>query len=171
MDDLQSALATVAGDPAFARDFFSRFVEGREVVDYARLLSRAGILLRRVAAGQATAGAFRLQDGATGVRVVSAVPFDSPAYRAGLERDDVLVSAAGAKLNGAAEFTRALQARKPGDSLPITFQRRGQPVSATLVLVEDARVQAVPAEEAGQALSEAQRTFRDAWLGSRLRVK
>ena len=170
-DDLQSALAGVAGDPAFARDFFSRFVEGREVVDYGRLLSRAGILLRRVAAGQATAGAFRLQDGPTGIRVTTAVPFDSPAYRAGLERDDVLMSAGGTKLNGAADFTRAVQARKPGDSLPITFLRRGQLVSATIMLVEDARVHAVPVEEAGQALSEAQRTFRDGWLGSRLRVK
>ncbi|HEX5106795.1 MAG TPA: PDZ domain-containing protein [Vicinamibacterales bacterium] len=170
-DDLKSALGTVSGDPAFANDFFSRFVEGREVADYTHLLSRAGILVRRVAAGQATAGAFRLQDGPTGVRVVSAVPFESPAYRAGLERDDVLVTVAGTKLNSAAEFTRAVQVRKPGDSLAITFQRRGQVVSASLVLVEDARVQAVPAEEAGQTLSDAQRTFRDAWLGSRVRVK
>jgi predicted metalloprotease with PDZ domain len=170
-DDLRSALAAVAGDPAFARNFFTRFVEGREVVDYARLLSRAGFVLRRVAAGQATAGAFRLQDSPTGVRVVTTVPFDSPAYRVGLERDDVLVAAGGTKLNNAAEFTRALQARKPGESLAITFLQRGRPVSTVLALVEDSRIQMVPAEEAGQALTEAQRTFRDAWLGSRLRVK
>ena len=64
-----------------------------------------------------------------------------------------------------------VQAHKPGDAVPMTFERRGQLVSATLRLVEDPRVQAIPAEDAGQPLSDAQRTFRDAWLSSRARMR
>ena len=70
MNDLKSALAAVSGDAAFAQDFFARYIEGREVVDYARLLARAGFVLRRRAAGRAWAGVLRTQDTQTGARVI-----------------------------------------------------------------------------------------------------
>lgn len=44
--DLKATLAEVSGDAAFAADFFERYIEGRDVVEYATLLSRAGFLLR-----------------------------------------------------------------------------------------------------------------------------
>jgi predicted metalloprotease with PDZ domain len=164
MADLRTTLASVSGDADFARDFFERYIEGTELVEYARLLARAGILLRPVAPGQATAGAFRVQDAPSGVRVMNAVPFGSPAYAAGLDRDDLIVSAAGGRLTSAAEWSRLLQARKPGEAVPIVFQQRGKTVSASMTLVEDPRVQAVPADEAGRPLTDAQRAFRAAWL-------
>ena len=39
IDGLKETLATVSGDRSFANDFFSKFVEGRQVVDYAALLA------------------------------------------------------------------------------------------------------------------------------------
>jgi S1-C subfamily serine protease len=95
------------------------------------------------------------------------VPSASPAYAAGLDRDDVIVSVAGSKVSSAADWTRALASRQPGDAVPVDFERRGDPVSAQLRLVEDPRVQAVPVEDAGGRVTEAQRRFRDAWLASR----
>jgi predicted metalloprotease with PDZ domain len=44
--DLKAVLAEVSGDSAFAAQFFARYIEGRDVVDYAQLLSRAGFVLR-----------------------------------------------------------------------------------------------------------------------------
>jgi len=44
--DLKATLAQVSGDAAFASQFFARYIEGHDVVDYAQLLSRAGLLLR-----------------------------------------------------------------------------------------------------------------------------
>lgn len=44
--DLRAELSTLTKDPAFAADFFSRYVEGREVSDLAPMLARAGFLLR-----------------------------------------------------------------------------------------------------------------------------
>ena len=40
--DAEARLAEVSGDAAFAADFFSRFIRGRDAADYARLLARAG---------------------------------------------------------------------------------------------------------------------------------
>ncbi len=45
--DAQEVLARVSGSQAFAEDFFRRYVQGHEVVDYGRLLARAGFVLQR----------------------------------------------------------------------------------------------------------------------------
>jgi predicted metalloprotease with PDZ domain len=45
--DAEATLAAVSGDPAFARDFFARYIQGRELADYGRLLMPAGFLVRR----------------------------------------------------------------------------------------------------------------------------
>jgi predicted metalloprotease with PDZ domain len=169
MDGLKSVLAAVAGDAAFANDFFARFIQGREVADYARLLARAGLLLRPRAAGRATAGPLRTQDTQTGARVISDILFGTPAYHAGLERDDIIVSLGGARVASAADVDRAMMTRKPGDSLQVVYDRRGERITAVLKLVEDSGLEVVPAEEAGQTLSEAQRKFREAWLSSAAR--
>jgi len=42
--DLESTLASVAGDEAFAHDFFARYIKGHQVVDYDRLFSQAGFV-------------------------------------------------------------------------------------------------------------------------------
>jgi len=169
LDDLQAGLAAVSSDTAFAEDFFSRYIRGREVVDYARLLARAGLVMRPVAAGRASMGQLRLQDGQGGVRLTAASPFGSPAYDAGLDRDDVIASVGGTAVSSTADVERVLGSRKPGDSLPLTFNRRGQVVQAAVVLVEDPRREIVIAEDAGQTPTEAQRRFRDSWLRSAAR--
>ena len=85
--DLRATLAEVSGDASFAANFFEKYIEGRDVVEYADLLSRAGFLLR------------------------------------------------------------------PRTSLPA---RPGQ-------------YEVLPIEQTGQPLTDAQRSFRDAWLSSRAR--
>jgi predicted metalloprotease with PDZ domain len=165
MADLKATLAAVSGDAAFADMFFARYIQGHEVVDFAPLLARAGLLIRPVAPRAASAGGIRLNDAQGRVRVVTS-PMGSPAYEAGLERDDVLLSVGGKPVTRASDVEAAVQSKKPGDSLPVTFERRGQRVSATMKLVEDSRREIVPAEQAGQTLTMAQRRFREAWLGS-----
>lgn len=166
MDDLVRVLGTVSGDAAFARDFFARYVRGHEIVDYARLLSRAGFTVRPSHPGSAYAGALALEGADGRLRVTSYVPAGSPAYDAGLERDDVLLSIQGDGVSSADDFEAALRRRKPGDSVEIAFERRGRVVKSTLRLVEDPRLEVLPAEEAGSAMSAAQRRFRDSWLSS-----
>jgi len=166
MADLKAALASVVGDAAFADDFFARYIEGREVADYARLLAQAGLVLRPRAAGRAWAGPLRTQDTQSGTRIVSDVLSGTPAYTAGLERDDIIVSIGGSKTATAADVERALAARKPGDSLQVVYDRRGERRTTVLALAEDPSLEVVPAEDAGRTLTAAQRRFRDAWLAS-----
>jgi len=170
MTDLKTVLAAVSGDAAFAEDFFARYIEGREVMEYAPLLSRAGLVLRKHAAGRGWAGPLRTQDTQTGARVVSDALFGTPAYQAGLDRDDIIVSIAGSKTATSADIERAIATRKPGDSLQVVYDRRGERITSVLKLGEDPSLEIVPAEEAGQVLTDAQRKFRDSWLASAARA-
>jgi len=162
--DLRTVLATVSGDAEFARDFFGSAIQGHDVVDYQRLLANAGFVVRAAAPQRPDVGNLRFQDGRAGLRIVSPVPFGSPAYAAGLEEDDVIVFVDNAAITNGQQFTQAVAARRPGDELPIVFERRGERVTGTLRLGVNPNRDVVPAESLGQTLTESQRGFRAAWL-------
>ena len=166
--DLKAALAAVAGDAAFAEDFFARFIQGRELVNYESLLARAGFVLRLALPGRASAGQLRLLDIQGRPRVIAAL-LDSPAYRAGLDRDDVILSVGGTEVASVADVERLIHSGKPGDEVPLVFERRGQRVNAMLRLVQDPRIEIVRAEDNGRAVTPSQQRFRQAWLSSRAR--
>jgi len=50
--DAEATLAAVSGDAAFARDFFTRYIQGHELADYRRLLVSAGFLVRTASRGR-----------------------------------------------------------------------------------------------------------------------
>ena len=167
IDGLKETLAKVSGDRNFANDFFSKFVEGREVVDYARLLGRAGLVMRKRSTGRAFAGQVNLQGGGSGLRVGGLVPWESPLYKAGVEWDDQLVNLDGTPLTSMANYDEAIARHKAGDSVPLRFVRRsGETVNATLVLDEDPRIEIVALEKTGGTLTDDQKKFRDSWLTS-----
>ena len=166
MEDLKRALAEVSGDPAFANDFFSRYIQGHEAADYRTLLARAGLVLRPLPGSGTFIGSLRLEDASGGVRVGALVPAGSPAFDAGLDRDDVIVALGGAAVTSEAELRKRIGQGKPGDELSISFERRGERVSSTIRLAADPRREVVPIEDTGQPLTAAQKRFRDAWLGS-----
>jgi predicted metalloprotease with PDZ domain len=164
--DARDRLAELTDDRAFADAFFDRYVEGREVADYRRLLDRAGLLLRSRAAGRAWLGAVQFASG-RGARLAGPAPLGSPLYQAGLDQDDEIVSLDGEAVSSPGQLESVVRRREPGDALPIVFLRRGERVSARLTLAEDPALEVVPAERAGRTLTAAQRAFRAAWLSSR----
>lgn len=164
-EDARARLAEVSGDAAFARDFFARFVEGREAPDYARLLAPAGIVVRKRNAGAAWAG---LQmDREAPATVGALVAFGTPAFGAGLERGDVITSVEGVAFTS---LPAVLKGRQPGETVALEFRRpSGAVAKASLTLGEDPAVQAVTIESTGGTLSPEQKAFRQAWVGSKAR--
>jgi predicted metalloprotease with PDZ domain len=166
MADLKAVLAAVSGDAGFADQFFARYIQGHDVVDYAALLRRFGFVMRQAAPMTGHAGQLRMQEVQGRPRVISAVPFGSPAYAAGLERDDVILAVGGTDVKTVEDVERAIQSRRPGDQVPIVFERRGSRVNATMTLVADPRVEVVSVEQTGAALTPEQRQLREGWLSS-----
>ena len=167
IDGLKETLATVSGDRNFANDFFSKFVEGRQLVDYTALLARAGLVMRKRAPGRPFAGQVQLAGGGSALRVNALVPWESPLYKSGVAQEDQLVNLDGTALTSMANWEEALMRHKPGDRVPLRFVRRsGETVNTTLVPDEDPRIEIVPMEKIGGILSEDQKGFRESWLSS-----
>ena len=163
--DAEATLAAVSGDQAFARDFFARYIQGHDVADYARLLSRAGFTMKKRNPGRAWLGDLHLE-ARDGWRVAALVPPTWPIYAAGLDQDDELQQVDGQRIGGAGDIATVLQRRKPGDTVPIVFvDRTGAAKTASVTLVEDPHTDVVPVD-AG-ALTAAQKAIRDRWLGAK----
>jgi predicted metalloprotease with PDZ domain len=167
MQDLRRVLADVAGDRTFADDFFDRFIQGREVVDYAPLLARAGMILRKRSPARSWIGDVSIDFSNGTSRVSMPTVEDTPVYIAGLDLDDELLSVDGVAVTGPSRLEEAVQRRKPGDRVQLSIRRRGVAQELTLTIGEDPRLQLLPVERTGRALTAAERAFRHAWLGSK----
>jgi len=166
--DAEARLAEVSGDREFAREFFGRYIQGHEAADYARLLAQAGIILRKRNPGRAWWGDVRLEPRSGRLQIVALVPANTPAYAAGLEQDHELRQIDALVIRSYDELAAALGRHKPSDRIRIVYvDRNGVEKTTTVVLAEDPHVELVPVESAGGALTPAQRTFRDRWLGPR----
>ena len=74
-------------------------------------------------------------EGTTGVKFSDVTP-GSPAAKAGLKADDVMVEFDGKPIQNLYDFTYALRAKKPGDEVRVKVLRAGQPVEVTVALTQ-----------------------------------
>jgi predicted metalloprotease with PDZ domain len=166
LQDLRTTLGDVSGDRVFADDFFNRFILGRDVVDYAPLLARAGFSLRKRSPGRSWIGDVSFDFGGGDARIASPTLEDTPVYAAGLDRGDELLSFDGVAITGPGRLEEAVQRRRPGDRVRLSIRRRGAAEDLMLTVAEDPRLQLVPVERTGRPPSPAEREFRRRWLGS-----
>ena len=121
--DAEQRLAEVSGDGAFAKEFFASYIQGRQAPDFAALLEPAGLALQKLHPGQAWWGSLRLEARA-GLTLVEAPLSNTPAYAAGLDRDDQLRTLDGVKLTFPDDVASVLRKRKPGDTIEVEYSRQ-----------------------------------------------
>ena len=165
--DLQTTLAEVSGSGSFAREFFERYVDGPELVEYGMLLKRMGLIWKPLYPGRAWMGELPMTSGTDGARITNAAPMGTPAYDAGFGEGDVIVSIGGKDVRSAADVTAIVEAAKPGDRLDATYLRQGKPHQATIALRGHPTRTLVTRESAGETPTPEELKMRDAWLGSR----
>ena len=116
MHDARHALITISGDSAWAVDFWTRYVEGHELPDYAALLEPAGFCYARLrpdSRGSADPSARHRRDAAVEVAEavealrptrmqrpghparVNSAPAGTPLYAAGLDAGDLITAVDG----------------------------------------------------------------------------
>ena len=167
MMDLRSVLADVTGDGVFANEFFDRYIQGRDVVDYRRLLALAGLVLEPNHKGRPWIGPVALEFGDRSATITEPTIEDTPIYRAGLDRGDELLSVDGMALSGAGRLEELVMRRRPGDTLRVSIRRRGAVKDMTIDIIEDPRLHVVPVETTGRDMTASERAFRDQWLRSK----
>ncbi len=164
--DLQRLLGELTADPAYAERLFEESIFGRHQLDYEQLLAGVGLRLRPANPGEVWLGA-RLERGedaeGKGKRVAS-VREDSPLFQAGVGRGDLLLELAGQTLTGSSGVTELLEGQKPGDTVELRFEKRGEERTVEVLLTEDPTLEVVTFEAAGEVLTEEVLARRSAWL-------
>ncbi|MEO7275668.1 MAG: PDZ domain-containing protein, partial [Vicinamibacterales bacterium] len=165
LEDAQDRLAEVTGDRAFAAEFFTKYIAGHEVADYARLLGRAGLELRRRHAGRAWLGSLQVDQAGL---VTSLIAPNTPAIAAGFDQDDRIVSLDGKPYGAGVTFEAVVSGHQPGDRIQVAYRHPdGATGTGVITLGEDPTVEIVTIESDGGRITPGQQAFRNAWLNSR----
>ena len=167
LDDLEQTLAETTGSKEFAAGIFRRHIYGKEPMEYAALLARAGMLLKKSRAGKAWLGVNQLDFAANGVEIAGSTFHDSPLFAAGLDRGDRVTEWDGKALKSRQDLDDWLASRKPGTVVHLQVDGRAGKRQVDITLDEAPGVQIVPYEQAGRELTPEMAAFRQAWLGSK----
>jgi predicted metalloprotease with PDZ domain len=121
-EDFQRAAEVMAGQSL--DQFFSRYVRGREELDYNAALEGVGLRLDTGPTGEAALKPYLGADlTQTGERLmVSRIPAGSPAYEQGLNTGDQIVALDGVRVTRET-FNSRLAEKKPGDTARLTVFR------------------------------------------------
>ncbi|WP_316850009.1 M61 family metallopeptidase [Pedobacter agri] len=168
--DLEKTLSELTKNPSFAKAFFAKYIYGKEKNDYAKLLLNAGLVLRKANPGQAYAGFGNLNT-LDGKMTLLQTSKGTPAYQAGLDVGDVILSIDGQEATNASVIDQVTKAHKPGDVVEIKYQYRGEIKSTRLTFAENPVLEIVSIEKTGGTLTPAMQTFRDNWLNSQVKSK
>ena len=178
LKDLRTQLALLTGNQTFADDFFDDHIEGRDVVDYTHLLKLAGYDLRPSLPGRGWIGNVPVQTVSGGLLVGMSgrggggtkmpVAFDSPIYKADVDFGDIITSIDGQPAT--MDSWAALTAKPAGTQVKLGIMRRGGLTAyGTLVVETDPNLMIIDLAANGGSLTDAQKTFRDAWLASKIK--
>ena len=163
--DFQKACELMAGSSL--DDFFSRFVRGKDELNYDSALQAAGLRLNRSGSAEMTGQSQRAFLGAeleqTGERLmVTSVRSGTPAYEQGLNARDQIVALDGARVNNDL-FESLIAGKRPGDIIHLTIFREDnlRPLDIKL----GGRVDVPYQIERVASPTEAQKQIYRSWLG------
>jgi predicted metalloprotease with PDZ domain len=167
LEDLQTALAHATGSTEFASKVFEQYIYGMEPMPYEELLSHAGMVVRKSAAGKSWIGAASFAYSDKGVTLSAGTLRDTPLYIAGLDKGDVISAFGGKPVKTQAEFDGWLNALKPGEAVKLRVESRGGQKDVDLTVGESPAVEVVTFEEAQKSVTPEIAAFREAWLSSK----
>lgn len=168
LPDLEKTLAELTKNPSFAKNFFSDFIQGTKKENYEELLLNAGLVLRKAAPGETFSGIGRLSLQNKKVTVPPTLA-GTPAYLAGLDADDILLTAGGIEIKTPEDFEKATKLHKPGETIEIKYIKRGIEKTTQLTFTENPTLEIVPIENTGGTITSAMKAFREKWLNSQVK--
>lgn len=163
---MEETLASVS-DAVFAKDFFSKYINGHEPIDYQALFAKAGYELTNSSKGTASLGLVLKGDGKP--VIASNTLKGTAGYEAGLDIDDEIISLNGTAVKSNADINTLIREKKPGDAIEIVYKHRDKEMSTTAVLKEMHSAVLVPFEKSGKPVTDNMSAIRNNWLTSHIR--
>jgi len=160
IEDLRIVLQGYAGKE-FADNFFNNYVHKSGMPEMERLFKNVGVSLVQNIDNAWFGRALRDK------KVARNTIIDSPAYKAGLENGDLIISIGDFILSDTLEFADILNNFKPGDVATIVFERHGKKKETEITFGTDPSYTISLLEEDGKELSDLQKQARAAWLNAK----
>ena len=162
VEDLHKILNKYAGND-FGNQFFGNYVYKSDMPNYAPLFKSVGVALKQDATKPFFGASVSIKDDGTAV-IDRNVPMGSPAYKAGMENGDVIISINTISFNKEQPFSDFINQFKVGDVLQLNFKRFGIERSASLVLQADPSYSIQLMEKEGVKPSKEVLAKRMAWF-------
>jgi predicted metalloprotease with PDZ domain len=160
IEDLRKVLIKYAGAD-FGNDFFNKYIYKSEMPDMKPLFESVGVSLTRDT-DKVWFGSY-VRDG----KIAGYTTIGSPAYKAGLENEDIIKSIGDFVLSDSLSFNDALKNFKPNDKTKIVFERFGEQKETEVTFMPDPSYSISVFEANGLVPTEAQKANRDVWLSSK----
>lgn len=163
--NLRDELAKLTGDAAFARSFFARFIEGREVPDFSTLLEPAGFRLAVDSVEKPYLGA-SLDNDTTRVFINWSQEGGSM-FDAGIVNGDLIYSIDGIPTASMDSLNAIIERHKVGDVVQVDVEQRNMRRVVPMKLRGRREMKVSTYESLGLPVTEQMREFRKSWLESR----
>ncbi|WZL90251.1 PDZ domain-containing protein [Salinimicrobium sp. 3283s] len=134
LEDLQDVLAAYAGSD-FAEDYFGKYIYKSEMPNYEQLLTEVGLLLKRDSKNAFFGASVQKDD--EGFYINSNPKKNAPAYKAGLDIGDRILSVNGTTPKADSSWEDEFGQYKPGDQLKLEIERFGKKMHKTVTLEAD----------------------------------
>jgi predicted metalloprotease with PDZ domain len=152
--------------PAFANEFFDKHIFKSDLPDYEKLLTNMGVSYSKASAGKGYIGA-RLIKSAAGVGIAGYTVIGTPAYKAGLESGDIIVSIDGKLITDVESVNTIINQLAPGKEITVVYRRTNQERQCTVVLGESPDIQTKLYEDASLTPEAEKLKRRAAWLNAK----
>jgi predicted metalloprotease with PDZ domain len=165
MRDLRTQLAQLTRDSVFASDFFRRYIEGREVPDFASLLAAAGFRLSTDSVEKPFLGAS--MDNDTTRVFVNWSQEGGSMYDAGIASGDLVYAIDGVSVASIDSLNAVVARHKVGDVVQVDVEQRKVRRKLPMTLRGRRALKLVTYESAGLRITDQIRLFRKSWLESK----
>ena len=130
---------------------------------YAELLSSVGVNLSQEPNAAYFGAAVSITDDLNG-KIQTNTKIGSPAYKAALDKDDIITSINGKPFPNGVQFDVFIKEFKPNDKLSVTFLRDTQERNTEVILESDPSYTISLQEKNGEKLSKKVLKARNNWL-------
>lgn len=163
---MQQVLAGITNN-AFAEEFFKKYINGHEPVNYDILLAKAGYHVKKSAEGKAALGMNTRVAEQNKLVISSPTIKGSSAYEAGLDINDEILMLNETTVKTSGDLSNFIQNQKPGETVKVTFKHRGKEKITNLVLKENNLLSVTDMVNSGQTLSDEMKKIRNSWFTSK----
>ncbi len=161
VDGLHKTLSEFAGK-SFGDNFFNNYIYKSGMPNYKDLLTSVGVVLQQNLDTPYFGVSVKVKDSVG--RIQRNVKIGSPAYKAGLDKGDEIVSVKNQSLSKEEKFENLIKKFKVGDSLQIRFKRFGVEKTTMVILEPDPYYKIFLSEKEGVTPSKMELARRRNWL-------